>query len=109
MAMDSFNDRERAEEKKFQLSQELEFKAMARRNKRLGLWAAELMGLTGDAADAYAASVVASDFEEAGDHDVFRKVRADFDAKAVAQSDHQIRARMDELLQQARADVKAGV
>lgn len=108
MAMDSFNDRERAEEKRFQLSQELEFKAMARRNKRLGLWAAGLMGITGEAAEAYAGGVVASDMAEAGDHDVFRKVRADLDAKGVAQSDHQIRARMDELLEAARAEVKSG-
>lgn len=106
--MNSFDDRGRAQEKKFELSQELEFKAQARRNKRLGLWAAGLMGITGEAADAYAASVVASDFAEAGDEDVFRKVRGDLDAKGVAQSDHQIRARMDELLQQARADVNAG-
>lgn len=106
--MDSFNDRERAEEKRFQLSQELEFKAQARRNKRLGLWAASLMGVTGEAAEAYAASVVASDFVEAGDDDVFRKVRGDLDAKGVAQSDHQIRARMDELLVEARAEMKAG-
>jgi hypothetical protein len=105
--MDSFNERERLEEKKFQLSQELEFKAQARRNKRLGLWAAGLMGLSGAEADAYAASVVASDMAEAGDHDVFRKVRADLDAKAVKQSDHQIRHQMDELLAVARAEVKS--
>lgn len=104
--MSSFNDRERLEEKKFQLSQELEFKAQARRNKRLGLWAAGLMGISGAEADAYAASVVASDMAEAGDNDVFRKVRGDFDAKSVKQSDHQIRARMDELLAEARAEVK---
>jgi hypothetical protein len=106
--MDSFNERERFEEKKFQLSQELEFKAQARRNKRLGLWAAGLMGLSGAEADAYAASVIASDMAEAGDHDVFRKVRADLDAKSVQLSDHQIRARMDELLAEARAELKAG-
>jgi hypothetical protein len=106
--MSSFNDRERAEERKFQLSQELEFKAQARRNKRLGLWAAGLMGLSGADADAYAGTVVAADMAEAGDHDVFKKVRADFDAKGVAQSDHQLRARMDALLAEARAEVQAG-
>ena len=71
---------------------------MARRNKLLGLWAAEKMGLTGADAEAYAKSVVRADFEEAGDEDVFRKIRNDFDAKKVAQSDHQIRRTMDELL-----------
>lgn len=106
--MSSFNDRERAEEKKFQLSQELEFKAQARRNKLLGLWAAELMGLSGPEAEQYARTVVAADMAEAGDEDVFRKVRADFDAKSVAQSDHQIRSRMTDLLAEARTQVKAG-
>jgi hypothetical protein len=105
--MNSFDDRGRAQEKKFQISQELEFKAQARRNKRLGLWAAGLMGLSGAEADAYAASVIASDMAEAGDHDVFKKVRADFDAKGVTQSDHQLRTRMDELLAEARAEVSA--
>ena len=72
----------------------------------LGLWAAEKLGMTGDAAEAYAKEVVASDFEEAGDHDVFRKVRADFDAKGVAQSDHQIRRTMDELMAAAIQQIK---
>ena len=82
---------------------------MARRNKLLGLWAAEKMGLTGAEAEAYAKSVVAADFAEAGDEDVFRKIRADFDAKSVAQSDHQIRRTMDELLGKAHpADAVRG-
>jgi hypothetical protein len=106
--MSSFDDRERGEEKRFQLSQELEFKAQARRNKLLGLWAAELMGLSGPEADQYAKTVVVADMAEAGDEDIFRKVRADFDAKGVAQSDHQIRSRMTDLLAEARAQVKAG-
>jgi hypothetical protein len=106
--MNSFDDRGRGEEKKFELSQELEFKAQARRNKLLGLWAAEQMGLSGAAADEYARTVIAADFEEKGDEDVFRKVRGDFDAKGVKQSDHQIRARMTDLLADARAQVKAG-
>lgn len=104
----SFDDRGRGEEKKFELSQELEFKAQARRNKLLGLWAADLLGLTGPAAEEYARSVVAADFEEKGDEDVFRKVRGDFDAKGVTQSDHQIRSRMADLLNSARAQVKDG-
>ncbi len=72
-------------------TRKLKFKATARRNKLLGLWAAEKLGKTGADADAYAKEVVMSDIEEAGDQDVFRKVRADFDAAGVAQSDHQIR------------------
>lgn len=106
--MTGFDDRERAQEKKFELDQELEFKAVARRNKLLGLWAAGLMGKTGADADAYAKTVVMADFEEAGDDDVFRKIRGDLDAANVAQSDHQIRARMAELLDEARAQIKAG-
>lgn len=106
--MTGFDDRERAQEKKFELDQELEFKAVARRNKLLGLWAAGLMGKTGADADAYAKTVVMADFEEAGDDDVFRKIRGDLDAASVAQSDHQIRGRMAELLDEARAQIKAG-
>jgi hypothetical protein len=106
--MTTFDKREEGFEKKFAHDEELRFKAMARRNKMLGRWAAEKLGLTGDAAEAYAKEVVLSDFEEAGDHDVFRKIRKDFDDKGVAQSDHQIRRTMDELLAQAVAQVKAG-
>lgn len=94
----SFKDREEGFERKFAHDEELRFRAMARRNKLLGLWAAEKLGKDGDDADAYAREVVASDFEEAGDHDVFRKIRKDFDAGGVAQSDHQIRRTMEELL-----------
>ena len=72
----------------------------------LGLWAAEKLGKTGDEAEAYAKEVIISDIEEAGDHDVFRKVRKDFDAAGVEQSDHQIRRTMDELLAQAIEQVK---
>ena len=96
--MSGFDKREEGFERKFAHDEELEFKAGARRNKLLGLWAAELMGISGDEADAYAKEVIKSDFEEAGDDDVFRKVRADFDAKGVDKSDHQLRAKMDELL-----------
>ncbi|MGQ0485454.1 MAG: DUF1476 domain-containing protein [Hyphomicrobiales bacterium] len=106
--MTTFDKREEGFEKKFALDEEQKFRAMARRNKLLGLWAAEKLGLTGADADAYAREVVMSDVEEAGDHDVFRKVRADLDAKKVAQSDHQIRRTMDELMQTAIDQIKAG-
>jgi hypothetical protein len=106
--MSHFDDRERAEEKKFQLSQELEFKAQARRAKLVGLWAAGLMGLSDQAADDYAKSVVVADLEEAGTEDLFRKIRNDLDMHAVQLSDHQIRAKMEEALAEARASVKAG-
>ena len=96
--MSSIRDRQEGFEKKFAMDEELKFKAMARRNKLFGLWAAEKLGKTGADADAYAKEVVRADFEEAGDNDVFRKVRADFDAAGVAQSDHEIRIIMDELL-----------
>ncbi|KGF71225.1 hypothetical protein LL06_00030 [Hoeflea sp. BAL378] len=96
--MSSMNDREKAFENKFAHDAELKFKAEARRNKLLGLWAAELLGKTGTDAEDYAKSVVMADFEEAGDEDVFRKVRGDFDANGVVQSDHQIRRQMLELL-----------
>ena len=103
--MGAFDDREKSFENKYFHDQDLEFKATVRRNKLLGLWAAELMGLTGDAADAYAKEVVKSDFEEVGHEDVFRKVRGDFDAKGVDQSDHQIRRQMEDLLATAREQV----
>ena len=96
--MTSMKDRENAFESKFALDENLKFKATARRNKLLGLWVAEKTGKTGEAADAYAKEVVAADFEEAGDEDVFRKVRADLDASV---SDHQIRKAMEELMAQA--------
>jgi hypothetical protein len=106
--MSSMKDREEGFEKKFAMDEELRFKATARRNKLLGLWAAEKLGKTGADADAYAKEVVISDIEEAGDHDVFRKIRKDFDAAGVEQSDHQIRRTMEELTAKAIADVKAG-
>lgn len=103
----SFDDRKRGQETKYQLDQELEFKAQARRAKLLGLWAAGLMGLDGDAADAYAKSVVVADLEEAGTEDLFRKIRADLDQHAVELSDHQIRAKMDECLVEARDSLRS--
>lgn len=107
--MTTFDKREEGFEKKFAHDEELRFRAMARRNKLLGLWAAEKLGLSGTAADEYAKSVIKADFEEAGDEDVFRKVRGDFDAGKVAQSDHQIRRTMDELMQTAVDQLKAGI
>ena len=106
--MTTFDKREEGFEKKFAHDEELRFKATARRNKLLGLWAAEKMGLSGSAADAYAKEVVVADFEETGDEDVFRKIRKDFDAKGVAQSDQDIRKAMIDLLGQAIEQIKTG-
>ncbi len=100
--MNTFEDRENAFENKFAHDAEMQFKAEARRNKLLGLWAADLMGKTGDAADEYAKEVVKSDFEEAGDDDVFRKVSGDLGSKA---TDDEIRAKMSELLAVAKAQL----
>jgi hypothetical protein len=105
--MTTFDKREEGFEKKFAHDEELRFKANARRNKMLGVWAAAKLGLSGAEAESYAKEVVMADFEEAGDNDVFRKLRKDFDAKGVAQSDHQIRRTMDELMEQAIAQIKA--
>jgi hypothetical protein len=104
--MTTFDKREDAFENKFAHDAELQFKAEARRNKLLGLWAAGLLGKSGAAAEAYAREVVAADFEKAGDSDVFAKVRRDFDAAGVTQSDHQIRRTMDELLQTAIEQIR---
>jgi len=106
--MTTFDKREEGFEKKFAHDEELRFKATARRNKLLGLWAADKLGLSGESAEIYAKDVVASDFEEPGDHDVFRKVRKDFDAKGVAASDEDIRQIMNELLAKAAAQLQAG-
>jgi len=102
-----FDKRERAEEGKFALDQELRFKANARRNKLLGLWAAEKLGKTGEAASTYAVEVVKSDFEAPGDEDVFRKVKGDLDAAGVAITDHQLQRQMTELMEVAVEQVKA--
>jgi len=104
--MTTFDKREEGFEKRFALDEELKFKATARRNKMLGLWAAEKLGMSGAEAEAYAKAVVLADLEEHGDNDVFRKIRNDFDAKGVVQSDHQIRRTMDELMAQAVAQIK---
>ncbi|MCA3560641.1 MAG: DUF1476 domain-containing protein [Aestuariivirga sp.] len=106
--MTTFDDRKDAFEKKFALDEELQFKANARRNKLLGLWAAEKLGLSGAESEAYAKSVVMADFAEAGDEDVFRKVRDDFKAKGLALSDQDIRGAMDGLMAKAVEQIKAG-
>jgi hypothetical protein len=106
--MTTFDKREEGFEKQFAHDEELRFKATARRNKMLGLWAAGKLGLSGAEADAYAKAIVLADLEEAGDNDVFRKIRSDFDAKKVTESDHQIRRTMDELMATAVTEIKAG-
>jgi hypothetical protein len=105
--MSSFDKREEGFEKKFAHDEELKFKAFARRNKLLGLWAAGLLGKTGADAEAYAKEVVLADFEESGDDDVFRKVRRDFDANKIPQSDIDVRKKMDELLAQAVSQIQS--
>jgi hypothetical protein len=107
--MTTFDKREDAFEKKFAHDEELKFKANARRNKHLGMWAAEKLGKTGADAESYAKSVVMADFEEAGDDDVLRKVKADFDQAGIEQSEHQIRRTMDELMAKAITEIQAGI
>ncbi len=105
--MTTFDKREEGFEKQFAHDEELKFKATARRDKLLGLWAAEKLGLTGPAAEAYAKEVVVADIESPGDHDMFGKIRKDLDAKGVDVSDHQIRRTMDELMARAISEIKA--
>ncbi|AZO79930.1 MULTISPECIES: DUF1476 domain-containing protein [unclassified Bosea (in: a-proteobacteria)] len=106
--MTTFDQRKDAYENKFAHDEELRFKATARRNKLLGLWAAEKLGKNGADADAYAKSVVLADFEEAGDDDVLRKVKADFAAGSVTVADDEIRRTMTELLIKAADEIQAG-
>ncbi len=106
--MTTFDKREEGFEKKFALDEEQKFKAEARRNKLLGLWVADKLEMSGEQANAYAREVVAAEFGEGGDADVIRKVTSDLEAKRVAISEAQLRAKMDELMVQAIAQVKAG-
>jgi len=106
--MTTFDKREEGFEKKFALDEEQKFKAEARRNRLLGLWTADKLGISGDAATAYARELVAADFDEAGDG-VFRKVTGDLITRGIAVTEQQIRAKMDELMAQAIAQVKAGI
>jgi len=102
--MTTFDKREEGFEKQFAHDEELRFKAMARRNKMLGLWAAGVLGKSGADAEAYAKEVVLADFEEAGDNDVLRKVSKDLQPKGV--TEQQVRAQMTELLTQAVEQIK---
>ena len=107
--MTTFDKREEGFEKKFALDEEQKFKAMARRNRLLGLWAADKLGLSGRRRHGlFAKEVVAADFEEAGDQDVQNKVVKDFAAKGVAIAAPEVRAKMDELMAAAAAQVKTG-
>jgi hypothetical protein len=106
--MSGLDKRQEGFEKKFALDEEQKFKAEARRNKLLGLWAAEQLGKTGDEAAAYAKEVVTSDFEESGDADVLRKVAGDLAAKGLSITDADVRKKMDSLMLEAVAQVKAG-
>jgi hypothetical protein len=105
--MTTFDKREEGFEQQFAHDEELRFKATARRNKLLGHWAAEKLGLTGPEADSYALALVMSDVD-VGAHDVGSRIRKDFDAKGIAQSDHQIGRMMTELMAKAIEDIKAG-
>jgi hypothetical protein len=105
--MTTFDKREDSFEKKFAHDEELRFRAEARRNKLLGLWAAEKLGKSGAEADAYAREVIAADVEEQGEEDVYRKLRRDFDAAGVDVSEHRIRRAMSEFMTQAIAQIRA--
>jgi hypothetical protein len=107
--MTTFDKREEAFEKKFALDEELRFKAEARRNKLLGLWVAGKLGLAGDKAEEYAREVVRADFEEAGDEDVFRKIKKDLADANASVSDADIRTAMSELMAKAVEQIKTGV
>ena len=106
--MTTFDRRKDGFESKFAHDEDLRFKAMARRNRLLGQWAAEKLGKSGEDAQAYAREVVRSDMQEAGDGDVFRKIRGDFDAAGVAQSDQEVRNAMEALMAEAVAQIEAG-
>jgi hypothetical protein len=103
--MTTFNDREKAFEDKYKHDQELQFKVEVRRNKLLGIWVAELMGLEGADAEAYAKEVVAADFEEPGDADVVRKVLGDLEEKGQEMTEHRLRKKMDALILEAKQQV----
>ena len=105
--MTTFDEREKSFENKFKHDKELEFKATARRNKLLGLWAAELLGISGAEAEAYAKSVIKADLEKPGDQDVVDKIMGDFKGRGVELSEHRLKKRMAELLATAVAQVQA--
>jgi hypothetical protein len=105
--MTTFDERERSYEKKFAMDEELRFKAEARRNKILGLWAAEKLGITGPAVDEYVRAVRKADLAEKGDEDVFRKLRKDFDDKSVKISDADLHKKLADSLSEALAQIAA--
>jgi len=107
--MTTFHKREEAFEKKFALDEQQKFKVDVRRNRLLGLWAAERLGMAGDAAAAYAKDVVAADLEEAGDGDLVRKLLGDLSSKGVPVTEELIRAKINEFAARAAAEVKAGI
>ena len=104
----TFDKREEGFEQQFAHDEELKFKATARRNKMLGLWAAGKLGLSGAEAENYARSIVLAEFEQDGDHAVIAKIRNDLEAKGITQSEHQITRTMTELMATAIIDIKAG-
>jgi len=106
--MSTFDKREEGFENKFAHDEELRFRARARRNKLVGLWAAEKLGIAGAAAESYAATIVTTDLDNPDSDSVFSTVRRDFDAKGVAQSDHQIRRTMEEALEKAIVEIQTG-
>lgn len=106
--MTTFDDRERGYEAKFAHEQDVEFKAHARRNRLLGIWAAELMGLQKQHLEDYAKAVVKSDFEQPGDEDVLRKVFEDLKGAGASITERDVRLKMDELMAQAREQIKSG-
>ena len=105
--MTTFNEREKAFEDKYKHDEELRFRVEARRNKLLGLWAAELMERGGAEAESYAKEVVAADFEEPGDADLVRKVLGDLTNAGIEMSEHRLRKQMDELIETAKEQVMA--
>ena len=107
--MSTFKEREKGFERKFAHDEELRFRATARRNTLLGLWAAEKLGLSGAEAEDYARGVVRADLAEPGEEDVYRKLKADFEAKSVDQSEHQIRRMMTEFLAEAVLQIESEV
>ena len=105
--MTTFDDREKGFEAKYKHDQELQFKVMARRNKLLGLWAAEKLGISGADAETYSKEVVASDFDRPGDDDVLEKVHGDFEAKGLGMSEKEVRKEMDRLVDVARQQIES--
>ncbi len=106
--MSTFQEREEGFEKQFALDEELRFKALARRNKLLGLWAAERLGKTGAEAQEYAKSVVLADFHEPGDADVIRKVREDLDGAGKSVDAGELSLKLGQLMARAIEEIKAG-